>query len=123
MLAPAVVPGTEARADPPSGSPVALAPPAVPNATGTAGGEVPAPVVLLPQQVQWNTVRVTVRSQAPHWTLRACSGDGGSEPAETYAEGTGERTVDVHLVEEFDWSLMDGPTHRTSCAEAVSDDL
>jgi len=108
--------GTSAQASPAPRSPGA-------PAAADPSAEVPEPVVLQPRQVQWNTVRLTVRSQAPHWTLSACPAVDATSPAEVYAEGTGERTVDVHLVEEFDWTLMDGPTHRTFCAEAVSDDL
>ncbi|MDQ1293039.1 MAG: hypothetical protein QG608_920 [Actinomycetota bacterium] len=86
-----------------------------------ASPDVPEPVVLQPKQVQWNMVRVSIRSEAPHWTLRSCATT--NVPATEYAEGAGPRTLDIPLVEKFDWALMDGPTERTFCAEAVSDDL
>jgi hypothetical protein len=127
-------PGTNAWGDPvpgPTSSPVGSPAPAdspsptastAASPSGTSEG-IAEPVVEQPRQVQWNMVRTSVRSSAPHWTLRACPTADAPAPTEIYAEGTEARTLDIPLVDKFDWALMDSPTERTFCAEAVSDDL
>jgi hypothetical protein len=88
----------------------------------TSADAVPPAVIQNAWQQTWNTVRVQVRSDAPHWTLRSCPTAQDPGGSTIHAQGTQPSQVAVTAVESFDWSLMDRSEPVTFCAEAVSDD-
>lgn len=83
---------------------------------------VPPPVIQDAWQSTWSSVRVMVRSDAPHWTLRSCPTASDPQGSTVHAQGTAPKEVTVTFVKAFDWSLVDDPPITTLCAEAVSDD-
>jgi hypothetical protein len=81
---------------------------------------VPAPTVRRTWQEGWNTVKIDVQSQAPHWTVRPCPT--AQDPGLFHAEGSGSEVVTVVLAKTFSWDLVDDPPLTTFCAEVVADD-
>ncbi|MDQ1289341.1 MAG: hypothetical protein QG622_2907 [Actinomycetota bacterium] len=105
------LPGPSARAD-------------ISGGPATAAGEdpVPPPVIRDSWQRRWNTVEVSVRSDAPHWTLRSCPTAEDPEGSTVHAQGTGPKEVRVVVVPAFSWELVDRTEPVTFCAQAISDD-